>query len=79
VRDRGLLAQHAAYVVARLFKEILSGEGTMARAVLRAMPSCPFVLLKRWQQFRRGDLTDRDIMAMARPSATGNSGEAGAP
>jgi GT2 family glycosyltransferase len=79
VRDGGLLAQHAAYVCARLFKEILGGEETMARAVLRALPSCPLVLLKRWQQYRRGDLTDREIMAMARPASAGEPPEAGDP
>ena len=79
VRDRGLLAQHGAYVCARLFKEVLGGEGTMARAVLRALPSCPLVLLKRWQQYRRGDLTDREIMAMARPPSAGEPTEAGDP
>jgi len=79
VRNRGLLAQHAAYVCARLFKEILGGEGTMTRAVLRALPSCPLVLLKRWQQYRRGDLTDREIMAMARPPSAGEPPEAGLP
>ena len=79
VRDGGLLAQHAAYVCARLFKEILGGEGTMARAVLRALPSSPLVLLKRWQQYRRGDLTDREIMEMARPPSAGEPPEAGVP
>ncbi|HUU53558.1 MAG TPA: glycosyltransferase [Armatimonadota bacterium] len=79
VRDGGFLAQHAAYVCARLFKEILSGEGTMARAVLRALPSSPSVLLKRWHEHRRGDLTDREIMAMARPPSSGEPPEAGAP
>ena len=79
VRDGDMLAQHAAYVCARLFKEILGGEGTMARAVLRALPAYPSVLLKRWQQYRRGDLTDREIMEMARPPSAGEPPEAGAP
>ena len=74
-----MLAQHAAYVCARLFKEILGGEGTMARAVLRALPAYPSVLLKRWQQYRRGDLTDPEIMEMARPPSAGAPPEAGAP
>ncbi|HUU53486.1 MAG TPA: glycosyltransferase family 2 protein [Armatimonadota bacterium] len=67
VRDRGLLAQHVAYVCARLFREILSGDGTMARALLRAVAYCPWLMMKRWQQYRRGDLPDRHIMQLARP------------
>jgi len=46
---------------------------------LRALPFCPSVLLKRCQQYRRGDLTDREIMEMARPPSAGEPPEAGAP
>ncbi len=67
VRDRGMLAQHLAYVWARLFTEILNGERTMAYAVLRALPLLPRVLMKRWGLWRRGDLTDAQILAIARP------------
>jgi len=68
VRDRGLLAQHWGYVCARLYRELPEGEGMMCRALLRALPVLPVALAKRWQERRRGDLDDRDILAMARPS-----------
>ena len=76
VRDRGLLAQHFAYVWARLLREVLSGEGTMFRALLRALPMLGWVLMKRWSAHRRGDLGDREILDMARPAAA-RVGEAG--
>ncbi len=69
VRDRGLLAQHVAYVCTRLATEILRGEGMMARALLRAMPLFWWVMLKRWHTYRRSDLPDRRIMELARPPA----------
>lgn len=69
VRDRGLLVQHLGYMWARLGSEILRGEGTMARALLRAVPLIYWVLLKRWSTHRRGDLSDEQIMALARPPA----------
>ncbi len=78
VRDRGLLAQHFAYVCARLFREVLRGEGTMARAVLRALPYCPWLMMKRWRQHRRGDLPDREILHIARPPSADEFVEAGA-
>jgi GT2 family glycosyltransferase len=78
VRDRGLLAQHLAYVCARLASEILRGEGTMARAVLRAGPLSGWVMLKRWAEYRRGDLPDRKIMDLARSPAAQRLAEAGA-
>ncbi|UCC69450.1 MAG: hypothetical protein JSV79_05945, partial [Armatimonadota bacterium] len=77
VRDRRLLAQHFAYVWARLLREVLSGEGTMFRALLRALPMLGWVLMKRWSAHRRGDLGDREILDMARPAAA-RVGEAGA-
>jgi len=69
VRDRGLLAQHFAYVWARLVRELLSGEETMFRALVRALPMLGWVLMKRWSAYRRGDLGDREILEMARPAA----------
>jgi len=69
LRDRGLLAQHFAYVWARLVSEVLRGEGTMCRAALRALPLAPWVMMKRWGQQRRGDVDDRTILQMARPPA----------
>lgn len=67
IRDRGLLAQHFAYVWARLVSEVLRGEGMMCRAVLRALPLAPWVMMKRWREHRRGDVSDRAILQMARP------------
>jgi len=70
VRDRGLLAQHFAYVCARLAKEIMAGQATMCRALLRAAPLCGWMLMKRWSQHRRGDLGDREILRLASPRQT---------
>jgi GT2 family glycosyltransferase len=76
VRDRDLIAQHLVYVWARLFQEVLSGQGAMCRAAIRSLPSLPLVLLTRYQANRRGHLSDRDILAMASPLATPESAEA---
>lgn len=67
VRDRGLLAQHAASVCARLVAEVLEGDAMMCRAVLRALPLAPRALLKRWSEHRRGDLSDREILSRSMP------------
>jgi GT2 family glycosyltransferase len=67
VRDRGLLAQHFAYVSARLAREILTGKRTMCLALLRAAPLWGWVMLKRWREHRHGDLADREILAMMSP------------
>lgn len=75
VRDRGMLAQHFAYVCARLAREVSRGEGTMCRALLRALPMCAWVLMKRWAARRRGDLGDREILERAMPPAA-RQGEA---
>jgi GT2 family glycosyltransferase len=77
VRDRRMLAQHFAYVCARLAKEVLNGEGTMARAVLRALPYSRWMMMKRWGEYRRGDTGDRQIIARARPPAADEFVEAG--
>ncbi len=79
VRDRGLLAQHLGYVCARLVSEILDGEGTMCRAVLRALPLCDWMMMKRWREYRRGDARDREILAKARPAAAPTSPEVETP
>jgi GT2 family glycosyltransferase len=71
VRDPGMLAQHWAYVCARLYRELPSGEAMMYRALLAALPMLPVVLPKRWHERRRGDLGDRDILAMATPPQGG--------
>jgi len=75
VRDRGLLAQHFAYVCARLAREIMVGEETMCRALLRAAPLCGWMLLKRWGEHHRGDLGDREILALASPPGRRESEE----
>jgi GT2 family glycosyltransferase len=67
VRDREMLAQHFAHVCARVVSEVLSGERTMAYAVLRALPLAPRVVMKRWRERQRGDLSDRQILEIARP------------
>ena len=69
LRDPELLAQHAAYICARLWRELTRGEGMTLRAVLRALPSLPAALARRWRERRRGDLSDRDILALADPLA----------
>ncbi len=71
VRDPGLLAQHLAYLCARLAKEIMAGEGTLCRALFRGLPLCAWMLLKRWADYHRGDLGDREILALASPHRTG--------
>jgi GT2 family glycosyltransferase len=73
VRDGGMLAQHWAYVTARLYREAPSGDGTMCRALLAALPMLPAVLRRRWRERRRGDLDDRDILALATPPGAGES------
>jgi GT2 family glycosyltransferase len=69
VRDSEMLAQHLAYVSARLLSECLRGERTMVQAVLRALPLAPRVMAKRWRDGQRGDLADREILDLARPPA----------
>jgi GT2 family glycosyltransferase len=71
VRDGGMLAQNWAYVAARLYREMPSGDGTMCRALLAALPVLPAALLRRWRERRRGDLGDRDILALAMPPKAG--------
>ncbi|MFB3882109.1 MAG: glycosyltransferase family 2 protein [Armatimonadota bacterium] len=67
VRDPVMLVQNLAYVCARMLTELLRGEGTTARAFLRALPYLGRMIGKRWTGHRSGDLTDRDIMEAARP------------
>ncbi len=67
LRDRAMLTQHLVYVWARLTREVLAGEAALCRALLRALPAFPSALRGRWQCRRRGDLGDRDILAMADP------------
>jgi GT2 family glycosyltransferase len=71
VRDPVMLAQNCAYVSARLVREVLGGEGTMARAFLRALPLLGRMLMARWRDHRRGDLADRQILAAAQPVGRG--------
>jgi len=78
VRDPGMLRQHLAYVCARLLTEVLAGDATMAHAVLRALPYVPSMLVKRWCEYRRGDLSDRRILELARPPSPNEPAEAGA-
>jgi len=78
VRDATMLAQHLAYVWARLFREILDGEGTIARAVLRALPLCPLLMVKRWGAHRIADLPDSEILTRARPPVLDHSAEVAA-
>ena len=78
VRDPVMLAQNCAYVCARLLREVLSGEGTMARAFLRALPSFGRMLMARWQEHHRGDLPDRRILELARPPSAEDFVEVGA-
>jgi len=73
MRDPVMLAQHWAYVCARLYRELPRGEGMMCRALLAALPMLPTVLVRRWRARRRGDLGDRDILALATPEAVGES------
>ena len=70
VRDPAMLSQHWVYVCARLYREVLAGEGRMCRALLRALPRLPQALAKRWRERRRGDLGDGDILALATPADT---------
>ncbi|MFB3882154.1 MAG: glycosyltransferase family 2 protein [Armatimonadota bacterium] len=69
VRDPVMLAQNCAYVCARLFVELADGEGTMARALLGALPHFGRMLASRWRDRRRGDLSDRQILELSRPCA----------
>jgi len=78
VRDPVMLAQNCAYVCTRLVREVLGGEGTMARAFLRALPLLARMLMRRWHDHRRGDLSDHDILMLARPAAAAESVERGA-
>jgi hypothetical protein len=43
----------------------------MCRALLAALPMLPAALLRRWRERRRGDLGDRDILALAMPPEAG--------
>lgn len=70
LRDQSLLTQHFVYVVARLAREVPSGVNMMSGAILRALPLLPRALLRRWQVQRRGDLGDREIMALLEPLRT---------
>ena len=70
LRDRELLTQHFVYVGARLLREIPGGVSMMSGAVLRALPVLPRALLRRWQEPRRGDFCDREIMALLEPLRT---------
>jgi GT2 family glycosyltransferase len=67
VRDPVMLAQNCAYVGTRLTCGVLNGEGTMARAFLRALPSLGRMLGKRWGEHHRGDVSDQRILELARP------------
>jgi GT2 family glycosyltransferase len=78
VRDRRLLTQHFAYIATRLAREVLSGENLAAGAVLGALPMLPRALLRRWQVHRRGDLADREILALLRVPRDGYRSEVGA-
>ncbi|GEM_PF-1778715 len=69
VHDPGMLAEHLVYVCARLARELPSGEATMCRAALRALALLPRALQRRWAERRRGDLGDREILAISRPEA----------
>jgi len=71
VHDGEMLAQNWAYVAARLYREVPSGNGMMCRALLAALPMLPAALLRRWRERRRGDLGDRDILALAMPPEAG--------
>ena len=71
MRDGGMLVQNWGYVAARLYRETPSGDGTMCRALLAALPVLPAALLRRWRERRRGDLGDRDILALATPPEPG--------
>lgn len=68
LRDPGMMAEHCAYVCARLVCEVLAGERMMARAIWRALPSYGRMARKRWQDYRRGDRSDRAILQQAQPS-----------
>jgi GT2 family glycosyltransferase len=73
LRDRRLLAQHWGYVSARLMKEVPAGEPFMCHALLRAIPRLPRAIFRRHLARRRGDLSDRDILAMAHPITPADS------
>jgi GT2 family glycosyltransferase len=76
VRDPGLLARHLVYTWAVLARETDGESRMMTRAVIRALPLLPAVLLRRWREWRRGDLGDREILALSRPPAAGDPAEA---
>jgi GT2 family glycosyltransferase len=78
VRDPVMLAQNCAYVCARLMREVLGGDGTTARAFLRALLLLGRMLTRRWYDHQRGDLSDHQILALARPPAAAESVESGA-
>ena len=67
VRDPVMVAQNCAYVCARLLCELLRGDGTMARAALGALPRFERMLVRRWTDRRRGDLSDEQILELSRP------------
>ena len=64
---------------AKEVRELLDGEGTMARALLRALPLLGRMLIARWCDYRRGDLPDGRILELARPLSPENCAEAAAP
>ncbi len=74
VRDPVMLAENCAYVCARLVQEVLGGQGTMARAFLRALPFLGQMLMKRWREHYRGDLSDRQILDLSQPASTRQNG-----
>lgn len=79
VRDRRLLTQHFVYLAMRLVREVLNGENLAAGAVLGALPVLPRALRRRWQTHRRGDLDDREILALLGVPRDGYRSEIGAP
>jgi GT2 family glycosyltransferase len=67
VRDRKLMTQHFAYVAARLVKEVPAGEGMMRGALRQARPLVCRALRGRWREWRHGDHSDQEIMALLEP------------
>jgi len=63
VRDRRLMSRHLGYVAARVLLELPAGDRRMSGAVRRAMPLMLRALWKRWREPRRGDVSDREIIA----------------
>jgi GT2 family glycosyltransferase len=78
LRDRRLLTQHFVYIAVRLVREVLEGEDLAAGAVLKALPALPRALLRRWQVHGRGDLADRQILALLGVPRDGYRSEVGA-